>query len=68
MAAMPLLQSVDMDTLHRGVRIVPGSINEEARTFEVTWTTGATVLRQGFFSDRKWEESLSLEGDRKSVV
>lgn len=42
----------------RAATVVPNSIDEEARTVDVIWTTGARVLR-GFF-ERYWEE-LSLE-------
>lgn len=40
---------------------VPKTIDEEARTVEVTWTTGATVRRQGLWSDMQWDERLSLD-------
>lgn len=42
----------------RAVSVVPGSLDEETRTVDVIWTTGARVMR-GFY-DRYWEE-LSLE-------
>jgi phage head maturation protease len=44
--------------MSRAASFVPGSIDEEARTVELDWTTGAAVLR-GYY-DRYWEE-LSLE-------
>lgn len=42
----------------REAAFLPETINEEERTVELTWTTGARVLR-GFW-DRYWEE-LSLD-------
>ena len=50
--------TLDLPTMCRAASIVPGTVNEEARTVEVVWTTGARVMR-GFF-DRYWEE-LSLD-------
>lgn len=49
---------VEMPRMSRAASFVPGSIDEEARTVELDWTTGAPVLR-GYF-DRYWEE-LSLD-------
>jgi hypothetical protein len=44
--------------MSRAASVVPSSINIEARTIDVVWTTGARVMR-GYF-DKYWEE-LSLE-------
>jgi HK97 family phage prohead protease len=40
--------------------IVPGSLNEEARTVDVVWTTGARVKRYSWF-DGPWYEELSTD-------
>jgi hypothetical protein len=40
--------------------IVPGTLNEEARTVEVVWTTGARVKRYSWF-DGPWYEELSTD-------
>ncbi len=50
--------TVELPPLSREVSIVPNSIDEEKRTVDVVWTTGARVMR-GFY-DRYWEE-LSLD-------
>lgn len=50
--------TVELPRLTREASIVPSSINVDARTVDVIWTTGAPVLR-GFW-DRYWEE-LSLD-------
>jgi HK97 family phage prohead protease len=50
--------TVDLPRMSRAASVVPGSLNEEARTVDVVWTTGAAVLR-GYF-EKYWEE-LSLE-------
>ena len=51
----------DLGPLEMRADIAPGSINEEARTVELVWTTGAQVER---FSYKRWEaymEELSLD-------
>jgi hypothetical protein len=50
--------TVELPKLTRAAAIVPNSVNLDARTVDVIWTTGARVLR-GFW-DRYWEE-LSLD-------
>ena len=40
--------------------IRPDSVDEERRTLEIVWTTGARVLRGGLLSEPFWEE-LSLD-------
>lgn len=40
--------------------IVSGSVDEKARTFEITWSTGARVLRNSWFSGPSYEE-LSMD-------
>lgn len=50
--------TVGLPPLTRVATVVPGSLNEEERTVDVIWTTGAPVLR-GYF-DKYWEE-LSLD-------
>jgi hypothetical protein len=43
--------------------VVPASVDEEARTVEVVWSTGADVLRSDFWSGAKFIERLSLKAD-----
>lgn len=52
--AMPMLARGDI------ARVEPKTIDEEQRTVEVTWTTGARVRRHGFFTD-DFDEELSLD-------
>jgi phage head maturation protease len=54
--------TVDLPRLSRQATIMPKTLNDEMRTVDVVWTTGAPVLR-GYFS-QYWEK-LSL--DPKSV-
>jgi hypothetical protein len=54
--------TVDLPVLRRAAAILPNTVNVEARTVDVIWTTGARVLR-GFW-DRYWEE---LSTDPKHV-
>jgi len=49
---------LELPPLTREAAVQPGSLDLALRTVDVTWTTGAAVLR-GFF-DRYWEE-LSLD-------
>jgi hypothetical protein len=55
----PSLTTRNIGPLSFRAAISPGSINEERRTVEVVWTTGARVLRS-FFGER-WHEELSLD-------
>jgi hypothetical protein len=50
----------DLDLVIRRASIAPSSIDIEARTAEVVWSTGARVLRSPWFGDRFYEE-LSLD-------
>lgn len=50
--------TVDLPRLTREATILPKTLNDEARTVDVVWTTGAPVLR-GFFT-QYWEK-LSLD-------
>lgn len=50
--------TVELPRLSRQATILPKTLNDEARTVDVVWTTGARVLR-GYF-EQYWEE-LSLD-------
>jgi hypothetical protein len=39
---------------------VPSTLNEEARTVELTWSTGARVLRTDWWTETQWVEELSM--------
>lgn len=54
--AMPMLARGDI------ARVEPKTIDEEQRTVEVIWTTGARVRRRGVFTD-DFDEELSLDDD-----
>lgn len=54
--------TVDLPRLSRQATILPKTLNDEMRTVDVIWTTGAAVLR-GYF--QQYWEKLSL--DTKSV-
>lgn len=60
---MPTPQKSDRQQLPLTTRaaVVPASINEEARTVDVTWTTGAEVQRYDWRSDSVYVERLSLD-------
>jgi hypothetical protein len=45
----------------RGI-VIPESVDEKNRRLQITWTTGAAVLRKPFFDEPFWEE-LSLKKD-----
>lgn len=41
--------------------VAPQTVNEEDRTVEVVWTTGAAVQRYDWYSDQRYLEVLSLD-------
>lgn len=49
-------QTRDVPPLEMRADVVPGSLNEEARTVDVVWTTGARVKRYDWFDGPFWEE------------
>jgi len=55
--------TVQMPTFHREMELVPSSWNDQQRTVEVIWSTGARVLRAtwGWDSVEYWDEELSLD-------
>jgi hypothetical protein len=50
----------EMPRLDMRASFEPSTVNVEKRTVQLTWTTGAPVLRGGFWTDPYWEE-LSLD-------
>jgi hypothetical protein len=55
-AALPMLTRAD------SARFEPRTLDADARTVEVTWSTGATVRRAGIFSEG-WDEELSMDDE-----
>lgn len=53
------VQTVDLPPL--SLRAAIGTINEEERTVEVVFSTGAPVTRSDWFTGKKWIEKLSLD-------
>jgi len=53
-------KNVELTPLVRAAEIQPDSLNEDKRTVDVVFSTGASVVRQSFFGGR-WEEELSLK-------
>lgn len=53
-------ESREIGPLMLRASVKPSSIDDEARTVELTWTTGAAVLRRSWF-DGDYYEELSLE-------
>lgn len=56
-------QTVELPMQTREVRVMPQTVDADARTFEVVWSSGARVRRRGFVGDRfgAFDEELSLE-------
>lgn len=50
-----------LSTQLREATFVPASIDEEARTATLVWTTGAKVRRYDWWEDEVYEEELSLD-------
>ncbi|MBY6055388.1 Mu-like prophage major head subunit gpT family protein [Leisingera daeponensis] len=56
----------DLPVIGRAATVRPATINEEERTFEVCWTTGATVQRArfvGWDGIEHYDEELSVRED-----
>ena len=51
---------IDLPPLMRAADLLPSSIDREARTIEVIWSTGARVRRHPFFSD-PFDEELAMD-------
>src|SRR6266511_3073734 len=55
-------ETIDLPLQTRAdVRLQPDSIDAEARTVEVVWSTGATVRRRDLWTGKRYDELLSLE-------
>ena len=54
------VKKMNMPMIDFRAAVKPGSLNEEKRTFELVWSTGAQVKRGGFWSEPYMEE-LSME-------
>lgn len=52
------LRHLDLPTQQTAMRILPQTLDIEAGTVEVTWSTGATVRRSSFFGE--YDEALPL--------
>lgn len=62
MAAPPMKsQSGTVDLPPLSVRAAVGSVNEEARTVDLVFSTGAAVNRYDYFSGKRYREVLSLD-------
>lgn len=59
MATAPSSRTVDLPPLD--LRAAIGTINEDDRTVEVVFTTGAPVARSDWFTGKKYIEKLSLD-------
>lgn len=44
------------------VRVMPETVDAEARTVELVWSTGAMVRRRDYWTGKPYDEVLSLEG------
>ncbi|WP_375572794.1 prohead protease/major capsid protein fusion protein [Seohaeicola saemankumensis] len=47
--------------LRADVRLMPETVDVEARTVELVWSTGATVRRRDYWTGKPYDEVLSLE-------
>jgi hypothetical protein len=57
--------TVMMPALHREAAIVPGSLDEKQRTFDIVWTAGAEVPRIDWWTGQRYVEVLQV--DQKSI-
>ncbi|MGZ8995890.1 MAG: prohead protease/major capsid protein fusion protein, partial [Rhodospirillales bacterium] len=62
MATILDTESIDLPLQTRAdVRLQPETIDAEARTIEMVWSTGAPVRRRDLFTGRRYDEVLSLD-------
>jgi hypothetical protein len=54
------MQNLQLPKLQTRAEFVPSTFKEDARTVEVTWSTGAQVRKTDFWSDKVWIEELSM--------
>jgi hypothetical protein len=54
-------QTRQIPKLQTRAAFVPSTLNEEARTVEVTWSTGSQVRRFDWWTEKEWIEELSLD-------
>jgi hypothetical protein len=47
--------------LRADVRLMPETVDVEARTVELVWSTGAMVRRRDYWTGKPYDEVLSLE-------
>lgn len=53
-------ETLELPLQNREARFQPSTVDDDTRTIELTWTTGATVRRRRFFSD-DFDEQLILD-------
>jgi hypothetical protein len=51
----------DLPLQVRSAAVAPASVQAEARTVDVVWSTGATVRRYDWYRERYYDEALSLD-------
>ena len=51
-----VVRNLELPMLYTRAALDPQTVNEEARTIEAVWTTGARVLRKSWFHDPYFEE------------
>lgn len=54
-------QTRQLPKLYTRASFVPASFNEQDRTVELTWSTGAQVRRIDMWTDKEWIEELSMD-------
>jgi hypothetical protein len=54
-------QTRQIPKLQARAEFVPATINEQARTVEVTWSTGSQVRRFDWWTEKEWIEELSMD-------
>ena len=52
--------TIDLPALHRAADLLPATLDEEDRSIEVVWSTGARVRRQPLFGE-VFDEELSMD-------
>ena len=62
------VQRLETTPIYREASFNPKTVNEEERTIELVWTTGARVLRTPFWDEPYYEELAVDSGAIRLIV
>ncbi|MBF0127392.1 MAG: peptidase U37, partial [Magnetococcales bacterium] len=54
-------KQIDLPLQNRSANFVPATVDSEARTIEMIWSTGSTVRRRDWSTGQSYDETLSMD-------